>query len=228
VAKLNMLFEVPKWVEMGLRSGSFKISGGVVRDNAGKIVHILQEGTKIAPQLRGPLILAGLAAVAVAGIGYYLYSRSKKRTSESPTIDPDAFEQAIRIYCENVKKQRVSLDEIRQLSSELQRFINLMESPDFQDAEISIDNTDALEKLRDFHHFLRTFNLKLREEKQTTKEVPPALATYDTLVMGRDGVISAYLASSHTLDLTRQLREQLRFQEEVWSVYLKSSKGLPR
>ena len=223
MAKLDMLFEVPKWVGIGLRSDSFKISGGVVRDNAGKIVHILQEGTKIAPRLPGPLILAGLAAVAVAGIGYYLYSRSKKgRTSESPTIDLYAFEQAIRTYCESAKKQSLSLDEIRQLSSELQRFINLMESSDFQDAEISIDNADALEKLRDFHNFLRTFNLKLQEEKQTTKEVPPTLATYDTLVMGRNGIISAHPASSNTLDLTRQLREQLRFQEEVWPVYLKS------
>ena len=223
MAKLNMLFEVPKWVAMGLGDGSFRISGGVVRDNAGKIVHILQEGAKITPRLPGPLVLAGLAAVAAAGIGYYLYSQSKKRrTSETPTINRDAFEQAIRTYCESAKKQRLSLDEIQQLASELQQFINLMESPDFQDAEISIDNTDAIEKLRDFHNFLRTINLKLQEEQQITKEVPPALATYDTLVMGTDGVISAHPASSNTLDLTRQLREQLRFQEAVWPAYIKS------
>lgn len=223
MTKLKVLFDVPKWVKKGLDNGSFQRSGGVIRDNAGRIVHFLKEGTGRTPQLPGPLILAGLAAVAVVGIGYYLYSRRKKeRMSESPTIDLDAFEKAIRTYYESAKKQRLSLAEIRQLSSELQKFINLMESSDFQDAEISIDNTDALEKLRDFHNFLRAINLKLQEEQQITKEVPPALATYDTLVMGTNGVISAHPTSSNTLDLTRQLREQLRFQEAVWPAYIKS------
>ena len=69
-----------------------------------------------------------------------------------------------------------------------------MESSDFQDAEISIDNADALEKLRDFHNFLRTFNLKLQEEKQTTTTY---LGTYDTLVI-RNGIISAHPASSYS------------------------------
>ena len=107
MAKLKMLFDVPKWVEMGLREGSLKTSGGVVRDDAGRIVHILRESAERASRSRNPYVLAGLAAAAIAVIVYSVYSRNKKEresettsqpSSEFPTIDPDVFEKAIDTY----------------------------------------------------------------------------------------------------------------------------------
>lgn len=231
MAKLKKLFDVPEHIARGVRDGPLRITGGVVRNNAGQIVHILKDSAEKASRSSNPYILAAIAAAAIAAITYSVYnSNKKKRTAEStlqpssefPTIDPDAFEKAIRAYWESTRDQHLSLDEIRGLATELQTFIEFMESSDFQNAKISIDNADILEKLRDFHNSLRALNLKLQEGKQIPKEVPPALTTYDALERGRDGIIYAHPASFDVLDLAKQLREQLRFQEEVWPVYVES------
>jgi hypothetical protein len=203
VANLTVMLEVPKWVEVGVRSGSLNIFGGVVRDNAGRIVYMLKEGTRMVPRLaRGRLLLVGLGVAVAAGISYAIYKRVSNKGRTLGTLE--SVEKAILTYSKHAKDQHLSLDNVRQLSSELQAFIDLMESPEFQDTKITID-VDSAQKLKDFYDSLRAFNLKIREEKRIAKDVPLALATLEPC------------------ELTKQLREQLRFQEEIWWVYIEAN-----
>ena len=204
MANLTVMFDLPEWVETGVRSGSLNIFGGVVRDNAGRIAYMLKEGVRIAPRpAQGWSFWAEVAvgAAILVGIGYTTY---KYFSNKGPTLNTlESVERAILTYSKHAKDQQLSLDDVRQLSSELQAFINLTESPDSQDAKITID-AGTIQKLREFYNSLRDFNLKLQEEKRIAKNVPAALETFKAR------------------ELTQQLREQLRFQEEIWPVYIEA------
>ena len=192
-AMLNKTFEVPEWVEIGVESGTHKIFGGVVRDNAGKIVHFLRESTSDASVVRDRRVLIGIGVVVVvSAAAYYAYRKLSKR--ESMLAQLKNVEKSSYGYLESAKNRRLSLQEVRQLASDIQKLIKIMEQSNF----VSINDPDALQKLRDFHTSVRNFNLQLQDGGKITANVPPALET--------DSVT----------DLTRQLLGQLRFQEHHW------------
>lgn len=80
MAVLHVVFEVPKWVEAGVGSGELQIFGGVVRDNAGRIVFMLREASRRALRLGGGrLFLGAVVVAAAAGGGYLLYRHYSRK-----------------------------------------------------------------------------------------------------------------------------------------------------
>src|SRR5216684_9150983 len=78
--KLTVVFQVPAWIEAGVKSGELGIFGGVVRDNSGRIVYMLKEGARLAPRMvKGKIAIAVFGVAAVAGLGYWAYKRYSKK-----------------------------------------------------------------------------------------------------------------------------------------------------
>ena len=194
---IDVKFDVPDWVAEGIRKETLKIFGGVVRNKAGEIVYHLSKA-KTWPSRSGWYLAATVAAVAtVAGTTYYLYRKSSKRGRALNALE--RLEKATWIYLRRAQDGFLSLDQVRNLSTDLQRFIELVEELGDQHTGIAVDDRDVLSRLIDFHNSLRAFNLKLSGLSNSPKSVPPPASEPDNL-----------------LDLTKQVQAQLMFQERVW------------
>lgn len=197
MAQLEVLFEVPRWVEAGVKSGQLSIFGGVVRDNAGRIAYMLKEGTKLSRRARGPWAIGILALAAAAGVGYAIYRVARRKPKHFELRDVD---RAILTYASEAQAQRLTVEQIRALASELESLADAMESPELKDATFELDSQVA-SKLRDFYLSVRTFNLQLQAQIAPTRELPELIE------------------SDCPLALTRAIRDQLLFQQELWPAY---------
>jgi hypothetical protein len=174
MAQLRVLFDVPKWIEVGVKTGQLSIFGGIVRNNAGRIVYMLKEGTRLARFARGPWALPALAVAAAAGVGYGIYKLLSDRPKALEELE--AVDRAILTYGSAAHAQRLNVEEIRSLAAELQNLIAAMESPELKDAAFDLD-AEAADKLREFYASLRSFNMRLKEEVKRTREVPQLVDT---------------------------------------------------
>lgn len=199
MAQLNVLFDVPKWVEVGVKSGQLGVFGGVVRNNAGQILYHLKEGTKLARFAKGPFLLPVLALAAVAGIGYCAYkfmSRKATALEELETID-----RAVLTYASLAQTERLGVEDIRALESELQKFISVVEAPEFKDTHLELD-AECANKLREFYESVRTFNLRLRDKINAGSEVPQLVMT------------------NNVPELAHHISQQLAFQKSAWPIHV--------
>ena len=98
MANLNVVFDVPKWVKAGLESGKLRVFGGVVRDNAGRIVHHLSEAARHAPPKGGKLAIAAVVVAAAAGGGYLLWRRCSRKGKTLAALELVG-ERADRVPC---------------------------------------------------------------------------------------------------------------------------------
>ena len=76
---LEVMFDVPDWVEEGVQSGAFQIFGGVIRNSEGEIVCHLKEAIAELSKSKTRYVIIGLAVTAVAGGAYYVYKKVAKK-----------------------------------------------------------------------------------------------------------------------------------------------------
>jgi hypothetical protein len=197
----RVLFDVPAWVEAGTKTGRFSYFGGVVRDRAGHIVHMLKEGRNNAPQ-KGRWAVAALAIGAVTGLGYALYGRLG---SKEQALDALAgVERAIVAYASEAHSQRLTVDHIYCLASEIQKLIATMEAPELRDAYVELD-ANATDKLCEFYASLRAFNGRLREQVKEGPAVP------------------ALVETRHLPELAHSIFDQLTVQYTLWPAYVQAT-----
>lgn len=194
MADLNVVFDVPKWVEAGVASGKLQVFGGVVRDNAGRIVHHLSEAACRAPR-GGKLAIVALAVAAAAGGGYLLYRRYSRKGKTLAALE--LVESAMTVYLDHAREGKLTLDEVEALSDALGTFLNHLRKPEFRDAQIIVSN-DVQEKLRDFLRSLRAFNQAAHKKLPALPKPPSA--------------VSKYISLETLLD---ELFEQVRYQQSV-------------
>ena len=91
MGKIDILFEVPSWIETGVSKKQLQILGGVVRDNHGRIVYMLKEGIEKGSKYgKGRLAIIAMAGVLLAGAGYLVIrklSKKGKATNQLQIID---------------------------------------------------------------------------------------------------------------------------------------------
>lgn len=192
MAQVAVLFDVPKWIAAGIRTGRLRLFGGVVRNNAGHVVRMLKEGSKTA-RFGGSTGAAGLV-LAAAALGYGIYRRFGSKAKVLDALE--AVERAMLTYASAAQAQRLTVDHIRGLASELQNLMTTMASPEFRDANFALD-AEAANKLREFYASLRTFNVRLRGQGSQGLEVPQLVATPDLRELAHS--INEQLIFQHTL-----------------------------
>lgn len=98
---IQVLFEVPIWVQIGLNDGTFKLFGGVVRNSKGAIVYHLKNGNKILEKTNsktkiiiGGIILCG-TIITVGSV--YAYNKYVKR-KETQVVEGVDFNEVLEKY----------------------------------------------------------------------------------------------------------------------------------
>ena len=177
MAVLNVVFDVPKWVEAGVTSGKLQVIGGVVRDNAGRIAHHLSEAACRAPR-GGKLAIVAVAVAAAAGGGYLLYRRYSRKGKTLAALE--LVESAMTVYLGHARERSLTLDDVEALADALATFLNHLRKPEFSDAQISVSN-DVHEKLGDFLRSLRAFNQAAHRQLPALPKPPSAVNEYISL-----------------------------------------------
>src|SRR5579875_675058 len=125
MAVLDVVFEAPKWVDAGVRSGELQVFGGVVRDNAGRIVFMLRDASRRAPRLgRGKFVIA-----AAAGGGYFLYRRYSRKGRTLAALE--SVESTITAYLGHARERRLTRGDVEALAAALQTFLDHLRKPAF-------------------------------------------------------------------------------------------------
>src|SRR5579875_495142 len=170
MAVLDVVFEAPKWVDAGVRSGELQVFGGVVRDNAGRIVFMLRDASRRAPRLgRGKFVIA-----AAAGGGYFLYRRYSRKGRTLAALE--SVESTITAYLGHARERRLTRGDVEALAAALQTFLDHLRKPEFSDVQLSLPK-DGYEKLQDFLRSLHAFNRAAHEERPALP-TPPAAITH--------------------------------------------------
>jgi|GEM_PF-3361614 hypothetical protein len=175
MAVLDVVFEVPKWVDAGVRSGELQVFGGVVRDNAGRIVFMLRDASRRAPRLgRGKFVIVAVVIAAAAGGGYFLYRRYSRKGRTLAALE--SVESTITAYLGHARERRLTRGDVEALAAALQTFLDHLRKPEFSDVQISLPK-DVYEKLQDFLRSLHAFNHAAHEEHPALP-TPPAAITH--------------------------------------------------
>jgi len=199
---LNVVFDVPKWVEAGVASGRLQIFGGVVRDNAGRIMHHLSEAACRAPRLSGggKLAIVAVAVAAVAGGGYLLYRRYSRKGKSLAALE--LVESAMTAYLGQARERSLTLDDVEDLADALATFLDHLRKPEYRDAQISVPN-DVHEKLRDFLRSLRAFNQAAHKQLPALPQPPLAVSEYTSLETLLDGLLGQVRYQQSALKVAR-------------------------
>lgn len=199
MAVLEVVFEVQKWVEAGVRSGELQVFGGVVCDNAGRIVFMLREASRRAPRLgRGKLVIVAVVIAAAAGGGYFLYRRYSRKGRTLAALE--SVETTLTAYLGHARERRLTLGDVDALAAALATFLDYLRKPEFRDVQISLPN-DVYEKLGDFLRSLHAFNQAAHEEHPALPTPPAAITDGGSLE-----------------PLLDELLRQVRYQESALEV----------
>ncbi len=163
---INIAFEVPIWVKQGVESGTYKIFGGVVRDNMGQIVlHLkevgLQNTRKLSKKNLPVVIGVGVTLVAVGGT-YYVYKRFKSKKKQELNQQLTDIDNNINNYFASRGFANLTRDDIQNLIDSLK---NVLENPSFH--HIKMDK-QYYDKIIEFSKCVNqnTCNLALFKKEQ--------------------------------------------------------------
>jgi len=117
---IQVLFEVPTWVQIGLNDGTFKLFGGVVRNSKGAIVYHLKNGNKILENtssktkvIIGGMILCGTIITVGSVYAYNKYVK-RKETQIDEMID---FNEVLEKYITAGVQGNLNSDIITELNN---------------------------------------------------------------------------------------------------------------
>jgi len=162
MAKINVVFNVPNWVEAGRKSGDLRLFGGVVRDNSGQIVYMLKEGAQQAAKTRnGKIVIAFVAAATVAGAGYYIYKKCNKKAAAQDI--GGQVEAGIQQYLANASHQRFYAEQINELWKEIARFLDACKAAGLDSSQVFLKG-DVAVILNEVYNALVDFNRRLAVE----------------------------------------------------------------
>jgi hypothetical protein len=131
---IQPLLEIPDDIALGLRSGDLVRLGGVVRDNAGRLVTLLDDASpienaqeaaqaSIARILRKPnYVLIGLGVVAVAataGRAAYLVTRKTKAAQPELPMSVESYSASLAAYLEAARHGTLDAEIIDRLIADL-------------------------------------------------------------------------------------------------------------
>jgi hypothetical protein len=183
--EITKTFDVPPEIARGLASGKYLLFGGVVRDNDGHVVKMLDPVSKSAFRFakRNPkLALAAVALVVIAGGAIFLARRFSKRARLARRLA--ALDVSLNATIANRPSQGLTRDDLRELEASISEFLRLAKSPEYEKVRLAIDETDK-RKLLAFGKALRSFSSVLASEASSggpepLPELPPAM-TQDVL-----------------------------------------------
>lgn len=174
---LEVAFNVPAWVEAGVRTGQLQVFGGVVRDNSGRIVYMLREAGRSVRRVGGAKLAIVALAIAAAGAAawgiWLLVNRRKAKTLTAL----ESVESSMTTYLGRARKRKLRVDDVEALVAALTTFLELRRDPKFKRVQLSVPD-DVYEKLRDLVQALQAFNESAHERCSALPE-PPALVSND-------------------------------------------------
>ena len=169
---VQVAFELPKAIELGLMAGEYVLCGGVVRDKKGRIVkHLKPVAQKAGEQAEGILHKAKAAAKAnpkaaiavgavagaaiVAGVGYAAYSVHKESKASEKAVDLARFNAAGNEYLKAVRAQKLTEKAVRELMEAVEE---LQAQLGGEDAQVEISGKQFARFVRTVHEFTVKFN----------------------------------------------------------------------
>lgn len=144
---IQVAFEVPSWVEVGIKNGTLKIFGGVVRNLKGEIVYHLKDVGKVIEKANAKtkLIVAGVAFIGTIVVVTGAYAANKmmnKKNSFTKAINQ--FNQRFFEYIIAAKNTKMNMEIINKLDDSIELLKN----------EFSNSNKNLnLEGIMDSHQF---------------------------------------------------------------------------
>jgi len=194
MSKLNVEFEMPDWIKKGMISGKFNIFGGVVRDNEGKIVHMLKEGQpRNQPPIKNPLILLAVT-IAAGALAYYSYKRFSKRGRVLSKLEET--EKAISSYLFKANEKELNIEDVKNLSSALNAFQAILEQDKYKDVKIYLSQ-ENYNKLMEFLNSVMKFNSDIVKANSIGMKLP------------------CLLTPQNFSEFFDQLNNQLLFQKQI-------------
>jgi hypothetical protein len=161
---IQVNFDVPKHIEEGIKSGQFKIIGGVVRNLNGEIVFHLKETGKIIRKMdsRKKLIAGGIlvvGTVVVASGTYAVKKIIKKRNKLQKAFDQ--FNKRFVEYVLSADKMELNIDIVNSLYESSELLKGIVENTK------KIDKVEKQLNIKDFNELINSvyeYTLKLAKK----------------------------------------------------------------
>jgi hypothetical protein len=196
MGKMEILLEVPNWVETGVSKGQLEIFGGVVRNNQGQIVCMLKEtiekGSKYG---KGRIAIIAIAGAVVAGTGYLAYKKFSKKGKAINQLQ--VIDKAALNYATKAKEGNLNIKDLEKFSNELVKFIGLMSQDKYKDVEIVVDE-QTIKKLEELYFVIYNFNKSVCEIEPSSRPTLPEPVKHDDL-----------------LEIIAGINTQIKFQEDA-------------
>lgn len=193
----TVTFRVPSDISRGLAAGQYHLFGGVVRDNAGRVVNMLDPIARNAGEAakRNPKgALIAVATLVVVGGGIMLYKGMTRRARLLKPLELVDEKVRNRFSSETVTMKREELLSIRSL---LSRFLDLTNDSRFRSIELRV-SPEQLNGLRSFAEILTTVSKQIRENADSAEAIPEGEMP-DNLV-----------------DLVQYMTRQIDYQNRNW------------
>ncbi|WP_019227233.1 hypothetical protein [Sedimentibacter sp. B4] len=208
---IQVIFEVPEWVEKGLNNGDYRIFGGVIRNAKGQIVHHLKNGIwesskddiknaaeaiKNAPGKTKVIAIVGVGCVALSVLGYASYKIIKDKKSLKKL---NKFNDTLKNYITDGISGTLSADKIIEFTASCNELIEVLNRINISEIEVNEFNNQQFSELI---NSVRGYTDKLNKAYKTNKIVPER-SNGNTI-------------KSNIIDL----RKYLEIQSEIYSISL--------
>lgn len=177
-------FDLPKEIAAGLVSGKYRLFGGVVRDQAGHVVKMLDPVSgrlsrlaKVNPKLT---ITAGVVG-ALIGVGSAMaWTRFNKKARLGRQLA--AVDSALKATIAKRPSLEFTRDDLQELQARIGEFLHLTSSEEYRTVRLTIDES-ARKNLIAFAEALRLFSTELASEALLQEPVPelPSGTSHDPL-----------------------------------------------
>lgn len=198
MATITPTLLIPEYLQPGLASGLLWRDGGVIRDNAGRLVKMLDEvKTFRPPRGKGKIVVITVVVVAAATSAIYVYTQfnrkarlARKLAKVDKTIQTSVAEHHSELTRADVQSIRDSIDE----------FLRASEQRPYQNVTLILPD-DASRMLIGFAEALHSFSAKLNELPGSVESVP---------------ALEFSPGTPQLLPLLETIRAQLAYQERNW------------
>lgn len=204
MAVLEVVFEVPKWVEAGVRSGELHVFGGVVRDSAGQIVLHLREAIRKPQNELGKYSLAVIVGAAVGAAvgfaGYHLHRRLSRKGRALAALE--SVDSTMSAYLVSAQQHCLTIADVEALSAALTSFLEMWRRPEFRDVQIKV-SSEVYMRLHDFLRSVRSFNQAAHAQLPVLPNPPAVVADGSSLDSLLDELLEHVRYQEAALDVVR-------------------------
>lgn len=196
---LDITVKLSEEIACGLADGRYQLFGSVVRDNAGRVVTMLEPLVRRSARAARSNPKVAIAALAVAGAaGAVIYVGSRFTRKSRLTRELAKVDRAIQATLTEHPTE-LTRDDLRAIRASVDDFLKFTENQQYEGVMLDV-STDARRMLVAFAEALRSFSSRLRE-LGCQKEPVPELKRIE------DGKL---------LPLLNAIRLQLDYQERNW------------